>query len=100
MKIYSYVFILLLILIGITFSLLNAQRVVLHYYFGQKEWPFSFFLVLSFGFGIFVGWLSMLVRWLSLKSHDRKLSKQLKVAQQELDNLRIVPIKENETFHE
>lgn len=54
MRIVSYIFLLILILIGITFAMLNAQSVTLNYYVGQKEMPLSLLIAASFILGCLV----------------------------------------------
>ena len=48
MKIFSYIFIVLLVILGITFALLNANQVNIDYYIGTIKSPLSLLLILSF----------------------------------------------------
>ena len=94
MRVFGYVFLLILIILGITFAILNADPVAIHYYIGSKQFPLSLLLVISFGVGLFVSFLYMGLVVLRLKSERRHLRKRLSVAEKEIDNLRAIPIRD------
>lgn len=70
MRFFSTLVILITIFIGLTFALLNAAPVTLHYYFGTSVISLSLLLVLCFGFGILMGVILML--WPLFKLRARK----------------------------
>ncbi|MES2204061.1 MAG: LapA family protein [Pseudomonadota bacterium] len=51
MKIFTYLCALLLILIGVSFSLLNAGTVTVNYLLGSKALPISFLIIISIALG-------------------------------------------------
>lgn len=78
MRIFSYIVLLLVILLGVTFAILNAQPVTLHYYFGVRTLSLSLLLVLSLGLGVLLGLLVALIPIIKLKSKNYHLKKQIK----------------------
>ena len=51
MKIFTYLCVLLLILLGVSFSLLNAGTVTVNYFLGSRELPVSFLIIISAAIG-------------------------------------------------
>lgn len=94
MRIFSYVFLLLTMLLGITFSALNANHVLFNYYFGSKQIPLALLLVITFGVGIFTSLLVAVFSMLKLKKENYHLRSRLKIVEKELENLRYLPLKE------
>jgi putative membrane protein len=92
MRIILYIMLLLIILLGVTFAYLNAAPVAFNYYLGVKTIPLSLLLVCSLGVGLIIGFLIMTISWIKLKNEKRRLTKQLKQAKQELENLRAAPL--------
>ena len=89
------VMILLMILVGVTFTTKNAQMVELNYYFGV-HWttPLSFMLLTVFTVGISFGVnasLAMLARMQRQLLQVRRENRQL---EQEISNLRALPIRD------
>lgn len=94
MKVFSRLMVLILLILGVAFALVNAGPVTIHYYVGQKQLPLSLLLVFTFGFGILMTFFTLGIIIIRLKHERRKLKKKLKQTRQELDNLRIIPIKD------
>lgn len=95
MKIIFYVFFLLLVILGATFAYLNAGAVTFNYYFGKHSMPLSLLLVCALGVGLLLGLLATLLPVLKLKAKNLGLKRKLKAAQQEVENLRSIPIKDS-----
>ena len=93
MRIFFYIILLLVVLFGLTFASLNSTPVVLNYYLGTKQFVLSVLLVIAFGLGIIVGAIFTLFPILKLKRDNRRLRSRIKIAEQEVDNLRSIPIK-------
>ena len=93
MRIFSYIFFLLIMLFGITFAVLNANQVAFNYYFAIKQISLALLLVFSFGIGILIGFIFTAVSILKAKAESRRLKSRLKVAEKEIENLRAIPIK-------
>jgi len=94
MKIFSYLIVLLILILGVTFAILNAAPVAVHYYIGSQQLPLSLLLVMSFGIGLLIGLLVLGFNILRLKAKNRGLRKQLRVAEEEINNLRALPVKD------
>lgn len=95
MRIFNYIILLFLILLGITFAVLNAESVAIHYYFNTSKLPLSLLLVLVLTIGIILGFLAGFIRWLALKKENFRLHQRLKLAEKEIENLRAIPLKDN-----
>lgn len=94
MRIISYIFILVIVLFGMTFATLNSESVTINYYLGQSTLPLSLLLVLIFAFGCLIG---MIVGfWLLIKSKiiNYRLRQRLNLAEKEIENLRAIPLQD------
>lgn len=94
MRLILYIFLLILLILGVTFAYLNATPVMFNYYVGQISVPLSLLLVLTLGVGIFLGLVSLLVPILKLKTKNSTLKRKLKNAQKEVENLRNIPLQD------
>ncbi|MEO8401106.1 MAG: lipopolysaccharide assembly protein LapA domain-containing protein [Gammaproteobacteria bacterium] len=94
MRIITFLLLLIIILIGVTFAALNPDVVTVHYYLGQKDLPLSLLLVLVFALGCFLGLL--VGGWLLLKVKIKNygLKQRLKIAEKEVQNLRVIPLQD------
>ena len=81
-------------MLGVTFAGLNARPVILNYYVGNAELPLSLLLVLSFSGGCVLGLLVSLVLYIKLKNSNRRLRHRLKNLEEEVANLRTIPLKD------
>lgn len=95
MRLISYVILLIIMLLGLTFASLNASPVVFNYYVGSKSLALSLLLVFSFGFGLLLGGFVTFFSWLRLKTENLRIKSRLKIAEKEVENLRTIPIKNN-----
>lgn len=87
--------VLVVFLIGLAFHLRNDQFVNFNYYLGSIDLPFSFFIVVALALGALLGILASLPLVMRLKSENRKLSKQATLATREINNLRVIPVKDS-----
>lgn len=92
MRIFSYLVLLVIMLIGLTFAALNPAPVVFNYYLGSQTTALSLLLVFAFGGGIFIGLLVSIFFWVKIKRNNLRLKSQLKNAEKEIKNLRSIPI--------
>ena len=90
----SIIFIVVILLLVLLFTLLNAEPVSLNYYLGQVEQPLALILVVTFVAGALIGLLTSVVMILSARHDVSKLRKQIKQTEQEVMNLRSIPIKD------
>jgi putative membrane protein len=94
MRVFSFILLLVVVLIGVTFAALNHNEVLINYYIGQRTLPLSFLLVISFISGSL---LSLSVGfWLLIKIRIKnyRLSQQLKITEKEIENLRAIPLQD------
>lgn len=94
-RILSAIALVLLIGAGITFTVLNPQRVTLNYLLGSLELPLALLVVLMLALGAVLGLLVAGFMILRLKRDNRKLRRQSRRAGQEAANPRTLPIKDS-----
>jgi lipopolysaccharide assembly protein A len=93
-RIITYILLLIIILIGITFATLNPSVVTIHYYIGQRTLPLSMLLVLVFAMGCLLGLGVGLMLLVSVKIKNYRLKHRLKLAEKEVENLRAIPLQD------
>lgn len=94
MRIISFILLIIVILIGVTFAVLNPGTVNIHYYLGEKTMPLSLLLVVDFVLGCLLGLLVGF--WLLVKTKVKNyyLRQQLKLSEKEVENLRAIPLQD------
>jgi lipopolysaccharide assembly protein A len=96
MRIFSYLVLLTIMLIGLTFASLNSTIVSFNYYIGTRDIALSLLLVFSFGAGICLGLLAAIFPWLRAKTEVFRMKSRLKIVEKEVENLRSIPIKDDQ----
>src|SRR3990167_2492819 len=96
MRLIKALFVVLIALLAITFTCLNAQAVIVNYYIGTTSTPLSLLLAFTLIIGSFFGVLAMFSLFLRQKTHNLRLSHRLKLVEKELANLRALPLQEKE----
>jgi len=91
--VYIGTFIIVLLLGFILFSK-NNQILIFDYIVGSKEWSLAWLLFLSLCLGALLGILACLPTLVRLKRDKRKLGKLVKAAEKEVNNLRVMPMKD------
>jgi len=86
--------VLVVFLIGLAFHLRNDHFVQFNYYVGSVDLPFSFFMVLALACGALLGVLACMPLVVRLKRENVKLAKQASLAAREINNLRVIPVKD------
>lgn len=94
-RIFYFLVGLITLFIGLTFAIQNKQRVDISYYF-DWQWtaPLSIIVLLAFAIGILFGFLANLNVLLRVQRNVIQARKQVRVVEQEVDNLRSLPIKD------
>ena len=92
--VYTSLFVIVL-LGGILFFARNNHPVNLDYVFGSVQWPVSVLLLAGLFIGAALGVLAALPLILRLKRRNSKLQKQVKVTEEEINNLRVLPAKQS-----
>ncbi len=80
---------------GLTFAIQNRQMIDINYYFGF-EWhgPVSVALLVAMTFGISVGYIASLRTVVRMQRQLARARKEVRQAEQEVRNLRALPIKD------
>lgn len=87
-RIIGLIFLLILALVVISFTTLNAQSIQLNYYLGTSEVPLAVAIVLAIAVGILFGFIASFGIMLRLKRENRKLKKSARSAERELVSLK------------
>lgn len=85
--------ILVVILLGVIFAVLNAEPVQLNYYFDSLNMPLSLAMILSMFIGALLGVLASIGVILKGRKEMARLRKAADMAEKEIANLRAIPIK-------
>lgn len=93
MRLVQGIILFLIFLVALAFAVINADAVTVNYYIGTLQLPLSMVLVIAFALGAVVGLLVGGVRVLALKRELNRLRRSERIAQQELSNLRSLPIR-------
>ncbi len=72
------IFLLFLVLTGLSFAALNAQIVHFNYFWGEIDIRLSLLLVVVLALGVLIGLASSLISWLVLKHENFKLKLKIK----------------------
>jgi len=88
------IFLLLIMMLGAAIAVLNADVVILNYYFGSQELPLSVVLVGAMALGALLGVLAGLGGMFRLKRENAELKRKARIASEEVRNLRALPIKD------
>ena len=86
---------ILVFLTGLAFYLRNDQLVAVDYFLGNLELSFSIWLLIILVVGVILGWLTSLPLIIKLKRQNSRLSRQVKVTEKEINNLRVLPVKDS-----
>ncbi len=93
-RLIGFLLLISLVVLGLSFAVLNAEPVSLNYYFGYRDIPLSMIVVLSLAAGAVIGVLVSLGMILRLKQQAGRLRRQLRTVEKEADQLRILPVKD------
>ena len=81
--------------LGLIFHLRNDQMVLMDYYIGVLELPFSFVVVFVLSIGVILGIVVSIPTRIKLKTENARLLKQLNVTEKEITALRVMPVKDS-----
>jgi uncharacterized integral membrane protein len=85
-RILSYVFLLIIVVLGFTFALLNSTPTTINYYIGSTLMPLSMLLFISFVVGLLLAILISLIWIVRLKRDIYKVRHQKKQLEHDLAN--------------
>jgi lipopolysaccharide assembly protein A len=93
-RLVSFVLLLILVILGLAFAAINAKPVELNYFLATREVPLAMTLVLTLVFGALIGLLFSLGMVIRFKRETLRLRRQIRIVEQEVTNLRNIPIKD------
>ncbi len=92
-RVLIYIVLFLLAMIGVLFARLNADAVTFDVYFSQVNVSLAVLLYGALALGVVLGITLSLHLALQAKRETSRLRKRLKLSEQEVKNLREIPIK-------
>lgn len=93
-RLIGFLFVVALVVTGLSFAVLNSQAVTLNYYLGTREIPLSMIVVLSLAGGAVAGVLVSIGMILRLKAQVGQLRRKLRHAEKAADQLQVLPLNE------
>ncbi len=93
-RIMTIIIFVIVFAVGAAFSAINTNPVIINYYLGTLTAPLSVVMILSIVAGIILGAVAIFASTLRLRYENRRLNKKLNVSEQEINSLRIIPIRD------
>lgn len=93
-RLVSLILITFFVLLGLAFAVVNAKPVELNYFLASREVPLAMVLVLALVMGALMGIVFSLGMVIRLKRETLRLRRQIQLTEQEVVNLRTLPIKD------
>jgi len=93
-RVIGLILILVLLVFGLSFAVLNAEPAQINYYFGIRQMPLSLVLVIAFVIGALFGAVINVGMILKLKRQIFRLRKEVRVTEKEVKSLRTLPVKD------
>ena len=94
LRLFGFILLIILIVLGLSFAVLNAEPVPLNFYFGTRDIPLSMVVVLSLATGALIGVLVSMGMILRLKQQAAQLRRKLQRAEKAADQLSVIPAKQ------
>ncbi len=94
MRLIKLFLVILVMIFGAAFAVLNSNPVAVNYYFGRQDIALSLVLTLVLGLGVVLGGLSAMARIIRLKHEIQTLKRRTDLVSKEVNNLRALPLKE------
>lgn len=94
MRFIKLIVVILIMMLGAVFAVLNADPVEINYYFGSRDLPLSLILTIALGLGVVLGILAGMGKVLGLKREIHTLKRRSQMVSEEVNNLRALPLKD------
>ena len=91
---FSIILFLLIFIVSLVFFLKNNQVVTFNYLVASRDISLSFLFFISIAIGALLGVLARLPKIIGLKQRISRLEKQVEASDEELNNLRVMPMKD------
>jgi putative membrane protein len=89
-RLLGFLLLVILVVLGLSFAVLNSESVALNYYFGARDIPLSMIVVVSLVAGAVTGVLVSLGTIVRLKQQAGSLRRRLRTAQRDAEQARIL----------
>lgn len=93
-KLLKFLLLLSAALLGAAFAYINPDLVNVSYYFGAIDLPLGILIFLSIGVGMLAGVLASMSWFIRLKRENANLRRLSDLANQEINNLRNIPLRD------
>lgn len=93
-KFFFYSIFALAFIFSIIFAAFNTHSVTLSLYFSEWQLPLSLIVIISLVIGLLIGALLSFLGAIKLRYQNHRLQQKLTLVEQELNSLRILPIKD------
>jgi len=93
-RLISLIIVLFVMALGFAFHLRNGEFFEVDYYVGAVGLPFSLWMFLALSIGALLGILASLPLIIRSRRDSARLWRRLRINEQELRNLRVVPMKD------
>jgi putative membrane protein len=94
MRLIKLFLLMVIVMLGAVFAVLNAEPVQFNYYFGTLELPLSLVMTMVLGCGVLLGILACMGLMFGMKRENLQLRRKSQLASQEVSNLRALPLKD------
>ena len=94
MRYIAYIFWFIVIILGVLFATLNSNSVAINFYIKSFNVYLPLLLLIELAIGALIGMLAVLPALIRVKAGNRKLKQRAKQIEQEVQNLRNIPIKD------
>ncbi len=84
----------LTVLVGVVFTIYNAERVLVDLYFYQYQLPLATVVFIALLIGVVLGFLILVAMLWRKQAEIARINKRFHALEQEVDNLRKMPIKD------
>jgi len=92
-RILSLLFLLVVLIVSLTFTAINVQSIQINYYVGSQEAPLALVLGATLIIGALLGALVMMRPIMRLKLNSSKLRRSIRNNEKEISILRTLPLK-------
>ena len=93
-RVIFYIFLFIIFIFAISFSLLNSQNVQINFYFTKKDIDLMFVIFASICIGAIMGVIAISGVVFRLRHQLSKKNREVKLVEKEVTNLRSLPLKD------
>ena len=93
MLVIKLLLLLVFMLIGASFAIINDAPVTVDLYFMRPELPLSLLLLLALGLGMLLGGLAGMIYFMRVRKENADLRRKARLVNEEVQNLRTMPVK-------